>query len=89
MWSEEEIEAPELEHIEKELTEIEFEKIKNNAETKLKDDYTLEQIERKPLNESQKEDRKTIVENLKAEAQKAKTVSDLKNILNQILTTIE
>lgn len=89
MWSEEEIEAPELEHIEKELTEIEFEKIKNNAETSLKDDHTLEQIDRPPLTTDQTEDRKILVQKMKQDLAKAKTDTDLKNILNQILTTIE
>ena len=88
MWSEEEIEAPDLLHIEKDLTEIEFENIKNNSETILKEDK-LEQIERPPLNTIQKEDRKTLVQNLKEQVTKAKTDLDIKNILNQILTTIE
>lgn len=87
MWSEEEIDAPDLEHVEKTLTTEEFENIKNNAETILKKD-ALEQIHRKPLTEDQKEDRKNLVENMKEQVTKAKNINDLKNIINQLLTTI-
>lgn len=88
MWSEEEIYAQDLEHIEKDLNNTELENIKNNCETLLKDGI-IEQIKRPILSEEEKIDRSTLVANLKQQASSAKTVSDLKNILNQILTTIE
>ena len=88
MWSEEEIDAPGLEHIEKQLTDTELEKIKNNAET-IKKNNTIEQIDRLPLKTEDIEDRKNLVENIRQQAKGAKTISDIKNILNQLLTTIE
>lgn len=88
MWSEEEIDAPNLEHVEKKLTETELQNIKDNCETILKG-RNIEQIERKSLTTDQKEDRKNLVANIKEQAKGAKTINDLKNILNQILTTIE
>lgn len=88
MWSEEEIDATGLEHIEKQLTDTELEKIKNNAETIKKND-TIEQIDRLPLKTEDIEDRKNLVENIRQQAKGAKTISDIKNILNQLLTTIE
>lgn len=88
MWSETPIHAPKLLHVEKTLTVDEFEKIKCNYETKLKDDK-IEQTQPPSWTEKQKEDRKTLMTGMKENLKKVKSWEEVIPILDSVLTELE
>ena len=88
MWSESPIDAPNLEHVEKVLLPDEMDKLKKNYETKIKRGI-ITQLDPPSLGEEQKDDQSKLVDKLRQDVKNVKTVNDLRDILDQVLTKLE
>ena len=84
MWSDKPIKTK-LNHIEMDFSDEQMNNLKNNWPTKIVDGKVEQEMPASILDEKQKEDRKTLVENMKKKIEEAKSLDDFKDILNNFI----